>query len=201
MDLHDEMGSALGSIGILSELATQEDLERPKQRELNREIAETAGELGTALTEIVWTLRPGPTTLESLAYHLAERGNRLFPSEAPSFDTEFPNSWPPVNLSLAVRRNLLLISSEALHNVSRHANARHVVLGVMPVGSRWRLWIADDGCGMQTQIARTNGGMGLSNMQQRAADIGAELSFDTNRVGTTISIVFDPKAAGTRIKT
>ena len=201
MDLHDEMGSGLGSIGILSELAAEDHLERSKQRELTREIAETASELGTALTEIVWTLRPGTTTLESLAYHLAERGGRLFPSERPSFSTDFPESWPHVELSLAVRRNLLLIASEALHNARRHAQAERVVLGVAQLGSRWRLWITDDGHGLEsTGSESSNHGMGLENMRRRATDIQAALTLETDGNGTTVAVVFEPRATGVGVR-
>ena len=198
MDLHDEMGSGLGSIGILSELAAEPDLERSRQRQLTREIAETASDLGTALTEIVWTLRPGTTTLESLAYHLAERGGRLFPSDNPSFKTEFPSSWPSVKLSLPVRRNLLLIASEALHNARRHAQAKQVILGIERSGSRWRLWIADDGRGVD--LATPNSGMGLANMRRRATDIEAKLTLETNGKGTTVSVAFEPGAIGVRVR-
>jgi signal transduction histidine kinase len=200
MDLHDEMGSGLGSIGILSELAAGDELDRPKQQEVAREIADTAGELGTALTEIVWTLRPGTTTLESLAYHLAERGGRLFPGESPALVTEFPSPWPRVELSLAVRRSLLLIASEALHNAARHAQPHRVVLGVAPASDRkrWVLWVADDGQGWRTVDA--NSGMGLENMRRRARDIRAEISFETNGGGTRVSTIFEPKAEKVRTR-
>ncbi|MFN2577620.1 MAG: two-component regulator propeller domain-containing protein [Pyrinomonadaceae bacterium] len=197
MDLHDEMGSGLGSIGILSELVAGDQLERPHQLQVARKIADTAGELGTALTEIVWTLGTAATTLESLAYHLAERGGRLFPGDLPTFVTEFPATWSPVELSLAVRRNLLLIATEALHNASRHAQARRVVLGIAPAAARnrWVLWISDDGRGLAAQES-TNGraGMGLENMCRRAKDIRAELLLETNGGGTRVSIVFEPAA-------
>ena len=202
MDLHDEMGSGLGSIGILSGLAAEDTLDGVRRRDLARKIADTAGEMGNTLTEIVWTLRPGETTLEALAYHLAERGGRLFPGGETTFATDFPPRWPRVELSLTARRNLLLIASEALHNAARHARARRVRLGLAPAGRgrRWRLWIADDGCGFKPDgVAPTGSGMGLTSMRRRAEEIGAEFSLLTNG-GTEVSVVFDPRAESLRIK-
>ncbi len=59
MDLHDELGSALGGIGILAGVAAEAEVSEVERRALARRAADAAGELGHALTEIVWTLRPG----------------------------------------------------------------------------------------------------------------------------------------------
>ena len=201
-DLHDEMGSGLGSIGILSGLAAQKK-EGIDQQELAKKISETAGELGTTLTEIVWALKPGATTLQALAYHLAERGGRLFPGNETTFKTQFPASWPKVELSLAVRRNVLLIASEALHNSARHSQAREVTLGLEPAGAgQWKLWLNDDGEGLSRSESPSNGsGMGIQNMRRRADEIGASFSLTPNiGCGTSLSLVFDPKAEDKRLR-
>jgi signal transduction histidine kinase/ligand-binding sensor domain-containing protein len=203
MDLHDEMGSGLGSIGILSGLAAQDDLEGVRRKDLAQKIAMTAGELGNSLSEIVWALKPGAATLEGLAYHVAERAGRLFPSGDPAFTTNFPEQWPKVELSLAVRRNLLLISSEALHNAARHSHAKRVTLGMGPGrGRHWRLWVADDGCGVANNNSGCSGsGMGLQSMRRRAEEISAEISWTTNNgQGTIVSVVFDPRAKDSRLE-
>jgi signal transduction histidine kinase/streptogramin lyase len=197
MDLHDEMGSGLGSIGILSGIAAQEGVAGTERRDLAKKIAATAGELGNSLTEIVWTLKPGAATLDVLAYHIAERGGRLFPNGEQTFTTDFPSSWPKVELSLAVRRNVLLSASEAMHNAARHARARQVTFGLAPVQGRlWRLWVADDGAGFAKESGNSSGsGLGLDSMQQRAKEIGAEIVWtNQNEKGTVVSVVFDPRA-------
>jgi len=194
-DLHDEMGSGLGSIGILSGLAAEDHLDEVERKQLARKIAVTSGELGTALGEIVWTLRPGSATLESLVYHLSERAGRLFPGPSPLFTTDFPAVWPRITLSLEVRRNLMLIALEALHNSARHARANRVVLGISPVGRKWQLWIADDGIGLSGGETNGHPGLGLTSMRRRANEIGATISWTQNGdAGTTVTILFDPCA-------
>jgi signal transduction histidine kinase len=79
MDLHDEIGSGLGSIGILSGVAASENVKDEQRRELALDIVDTAAELGNALTDIVWSLRPDSATIEGLAYRLTRRASRLFP--------------------------------------------------------------------------------------------------------------------------
>ncbi len=196
MDLHDAVGSGLGSIGILADLAARPQVEDTQRKELTGQVAIVAGELGAALTDIVWSLKPGSASLRSLALYLAERGGRVFPGGATELVTDFPLEWPEVELSLAVRRNVLLIALEALHNAARHANPRRVALGLSSEGRRWRLWVADDGRGMPEAGGNHPGqghGMGLLNMRTRAEEIGAEIAWMPRPGGgTAVTLVFRP---------
>ncbi len=196
MDLHDELGSGLGSIGILSGVAASENVKDEHRRELARSIVDTAAELGNALTDIVWSLRPDSATIEALAYRLTQRASRLFPDARQIFKTEFPDPWPAVDLSVAARHNLLLIASEAMHNAARHSRAHRVVLGIFQMGRSWRLWVSDDGCGMGNNGQRTEGlGLGVINMRRRAEQIGATIRWSSdNGSGTTVTVVFSPEA-------
>ncbi len=132
MDLHDEIGSGLGSIGILSGMLTADGLDPHEERRMAREIAATTGELGAALSQIVWALDPKARTMEEVAGRLAELGRRLFAAETTQFTSRFPDKWPEARPSQLVRRNVVLIGLEALHNASRHAQASRVELHVSP---------------------------------------------------------------------
>jgi signal transduction histidine kinase len=78
-----------------------------------------------------------------------------------------------------------------MHNAARHAEATRVVLGLAPQGRRWKLWVSDNGRGMRPQDLDNANGMGLSNIRQRAAEIGAELSWSGNGTGgTTVTLEF-----------
>lgn len=194
MDLHDEIGSGLGSIGILSSVASS-TVDESQRQELTRQIADTAGELGSSLTDIVWSLRKESATLEGLAYYLMRRAGKLF-SNGASFTTAFPDVWEDVSLSLTTRRNVLLIALEAIHNAARHSNAERVVLGIAPVGKRWKLWVEDDGCGWLNAKGKSDRtGMGLTTMKHRAGEIGAEINWASkNGKGTVVSLEFSPRS-------
>jgi len=93
-----------------------------------------------------------------------------------------------------VRRNLLLIGLEALHNTARHARATRVTIGFAPVRRRWMYWIADNGVGADAARIRETIGLGLASMRRRAEQIGAELVWDsTPGGGVTVTVVFDPR--------
>jgi signal transduction histidine kinase/ligand-binding sensor domain-containing protein len=191
MDLHDEIGSGLGSIGILSGMLSSDGIADRDREEMARQIAGTAQELGSGLSHIVWALDPKSRTLEEIGARLAEHGRRLFADVGTELTTRFPTTWPPVRPSPLVRRNVLLIGLEALHNVARHAGARKVELGLMETQNGiWELTVTDDGRGFSADPEST-GGLGLRSMQRRAKEMGSELHWSTPPYGgTKVKLVF-----------
>lgn len=196
MDLHDEMGSRLGSIGLLADLAAEEAAAGTPQRTRLEYIGETASDLGSSLADIVWSLRHGSMTIEAVAQHIAVNGRRLFPGPCPTFTTRFPEQWPPAPMSLAVGRGVMLIALEALHNCLRHAKARTVTLDIRPSGRNWVLVVSDDGRGIAPDGDATSGsGFGLHTMHRRAAEIGGTLQISSLAdCGTTVRLTFNPRA-------
>ena len=213
MDLHDEVGSGLASVGILSGVLAADGLHERERRAAATEIAAAAEDLGYALSDIVWSLDPRTATLQELAARLAEQGDRLCADGTPEFAASFPAEWPSTTLDVALRRNVLLIGLEALHNAVRHARATRVTLSLLPAaGTSWELTVRDDGRGLpkgESRVARRghaggNGsdglsarrGRGLQGMQRRAEEIGAQLHIGSPRgAGTAVVLRFElPRA-------
>lgn len=200
MDLHDEIGSGLGAIGIMAgamgNSATTSPDGNGRGRRLAGEIASTSEQLGEALSDIVWALDPKTASLQELAIRLAEHGNRLCASDdGAEMSFDFPQDWPEKPLPLHLRRNVLAIGLEALHNAVRHSGAKHVQLGVRRVNRYWELFVEDDGRGIgsadQDVNRGRNGGRGLQAMQRRSREIGAELRVGGGEgKGTSVRVRF-----------
>ncbi len=197
MDLHDHVGSGLASVGILSGVMAEGRLEDEERRRTAAEIAEVAEDLGHSLSDIVWSLDPQTATMEELASRLAEHGERLFAADEPLFMARFPERWPATRSSVMVRRNVLLIGLEALHNAARHAGARHVVLSL---GSHergtWEMAVRDDGAGIGLAAAAlsSGSGRGLEGMARRAEAMGARLEVGpAEDGGTLLTLRFHPE--------
>ncbi|MEQ1505047.1 MAG: ATP-binding protein, partial [Myxococcota bacterium] len=191
-DLHDEIGSGLGSIGLLVGVA----LHAGGREDTLRRIGALASELGTSLTDIVTALRPGACTLTALHRHLVERGLAACPTGVPRFEAEGSERIPAIPLSLGVRIHVLLIAVEAIHNAVRHAGARTVTVRLEPGGgTTWVLTVADDGVGTLPERPAGVRGMGLHNMRTRAAGIGASIRWSAvPGRGTTVRLAFEPTA-------
>jgi len=197
MDLHDAIGSGLGSIRILAGLAERPTTPESTRAQISARIARVADELAQSLGDIVGSLRPGSATLESLGAQLVARATPLLTGPDVEFHVQPAGPWPEARLSLAVRRHVFLIGAEALHNAAKHSRARRVVLALDREGRRWRLRVEDDGTGLV--LPPTSRGLGLESIGRRAAEIGADAAWSPREGGGTVfTLVFDGLAEDKR---
>jgi signal transduction histidine kinase len=192
MDLHDELGAGLGSLGILGSVVADESAPQHERQRLGEQIARTAAELGASLHDIVYSLRTGEARIESLAEQLASRGRTLFSATGVRFQTAVHR--PHGVIAPSISRHAYRIGVEALHNAARHAQAACVQLGIEK-GSRdnaIRIWVQDDGRGIEPGVLAEPGGMGLVTMRRRAEAIGGVLRIEAMPDGgTRVELHFD----------
>ena len=199
MDLHDEMGSGLGSIRILSDVLEQPELSGSARGEVVGQIQKTAEELNVALADIVWSLRPRARRLQAVLARVETLARRLLPPPNIRVTLSAEAVDARMILSQPVCKNLLAISAESFHNIARHADASMVTIEMIATGRQLQLLIADDGRGFDARTLRADG-LGLTSMARRAADIGAQLDIDSRPgEGTTITLRFDPLAKDRRL--
>jgi signal transduction histidine kinase len=93
----------------------------------------------------------------------------------------------PDTCSLSPQRTIhvLAVLQEALANIVRHAQARHVTIDSMSQGNRLRLSVSDDGIGLPEQVSD---GYGLRNMRERAALLHGELHVEKLSRGTRVTL-------------
>src|SRR6185369_9707063 len=129
-DLHDDLGSLLTRISLLSGLLQQEK-DNPTQVEANAvKITQSANQTVRALEEIVWAVRPGSDSLQSLVEYLSHFGNELFAEGPIRCRLDLPAEVPAHPLPPDVRHNIFLIAKEALTNALKHAGGKVVHLQV-----------------------------------------------------------------------
>ena len=80
MDLHDEMGSRLGSIALLADVAGEGSVPDARRGHLLTQIAETAADMGSSLTEIIWSLRHDAMSIERVARYWPPRAGGCSPA-------------------------------------------------------------------------------------------------------------------------
>jgi len=94
MDLHDAIGSGLGSIRILAGLAERPTTPESTRAQISARIAGVADELAQSLGDIVGSLRPGSATLESLGAQLVARATPLLTGPDVEFHVQPAGPWP-----------------------------------------------------------------------------------------------------------
>lgn len=189
MDLHDELGAGLGSVGILSGLAAEQELPPEVQRNIAADIASTASTLGRSLSDIVWSLRPTSMSLAALGARLREEVGRLAPAGAA---VEGKVLWEVADQPVSPQtcRAVHRIAVEAVYNAIRHSGATHVEVRLREAGRSLVLEVEDDGVGMPDG-GPTRRGLGLDSMTRRARSIGGELSWErAAERGTVVRLRF-----------
>ena len=165
-DLHDEVGSNLGSIQMLADLA--EGRAGPSQ-ELKR-IQRIAAETVSAVRDIVWLLRSEGDHRIATVEHLRETSSIMLESLQWKF-TANEAGWG-TRLPEESNRDLFLFFREALHNILRHAQAGKVDIHIENTGAHFRLQITDDGRGIAPE--KLERPATLRALRQRAGALKAE---------------------------
>jgi signal transduction histidine kinase len=186
-DLHDEVGSGLSSIALMSELMQDEPgLAEKTQREL-QQIGATALNVVETMGDLVWTINPKYDKLENLLLRMKEfAGEMLAPKQIGySFHGPEHDVFQPLNMNF--RHNLLLIYKEMLHNIIKHAQARHIDISITKTDGLLTLKLTDDGKGFDPSAVQN--GNGLQNMQARAAEISGRVEIvSQNGHGTVVTL-------------
>jgi signal transduction histidine kinase/ligand-binding sensor domain-containing protein len=190
-DLHDDLGSSLARISLLSSLA-RADKDHPAQVELHMDkISSSAAHTVRALEEIVWAVRPDSDSLQSLVEYIAHFGSELFDGDSASCRLDLPHDLPAFPLPPDMRHNIFLIVKEALTNAFKHAAATEVRVHTKADGRTIEFVVADNGRGFAPATDPASGKRnGLTNMRQRAAAIGARLEVQSaSGTGTSVRLV------------
>jgi signal transduction histidine kinase/ligand-binding sensor domain-containing protein len=193
-DLHDDLGSSLSRISILSEVAHGKLGDDPAASgRLLGEIGSTARELIDALSDSIWSVDPRRDDLQSLLDRVRRFAGDLLEARGVAWTVEGPGDAARVALSPLERRNLFLLAKEALHNVVKHARAGNVAITVSHRGRRLRVTISDDGVGLSGAPASSDG-RGLASMSARAASLGGDFRLEAPGGGGTRLVVDVPLA-------
>ena len=160
--LHDEAGQITATLHLsLQEL--EERLPYRHRRRVRRVRALVLGLEEPALDS-------GPVLLDPAVGFLAEAfSSRTGMSVEVRGDVADQRLDPPAETAL------YRMLQEALANVARHAQARHVVIDIHRRADTLRCSVSDDGTGFDPARAARGGGLGLLGMRERLGTVGGRL--------------------------
>lgn len=185
-DLHDDIGSSLSQIAVLSEVVRRQVDGSAVSTPLST-IATTSRELVDSMSDIVWSINPNRDNLSDLSHRMRRFASDLFTANDIEFRFDAREAERPMKLDADVRRQVFLIFKESVHNIVRHSRCANVEVGLRIENHAIFLVLKDDGKGFDT--AQASQGHGLMSMNQRAKILGATLEI-TSRIGdgTMISL-------------
>ena len=184
-DLHDDIGSNLAGIVLISEVGTTNPDASETARDDFREIQETAEQTAEAMRDIVWLIDTGEATTRDLFMRMRESIELIVGHLDTSIDS-IPPSPKSRPIGLQARRHFFFAFKEALNNVQKHARATKVRVLFELTPNHVTFEVVDDGVGFEPEKA-TGSGHGLKNFRRRANRVNGQLKIDSIlHGGTTI---------------
>ncbi|MCB0633248.1 MAG: two-component regulator propeller domain-containing protein [Saprospiraceae bacterium] len=187
-DFHDELGHRLTKISLFLSLAEQQFPMKGAVDYLAKIRVQAEG-LSSGIRDLIWTLDPQQDSLLQTLIRIRDFGDRLFEFAPVHFQMgAIQPEWEELQLAPDVRKNVLLIFKEAMHNCLKYAEASNASLIIEEGEECFTIAFSDDGCGMTNP--ETRAGYGLQNMKNRARKLNARLEIisETDK-GTTIKLV------------
>jgi signal transduction histidine kinase len=148
-DLHDDIGSNLGSISIIARSAKRDLEKRLGPGELTDDLSEVetiARESSLAMRDIVWLLERRQDTIGDLVQRMRDCAARLLRDA--EYSLVCRSSKTTAKLTLDAKRHLFLFYKEALHNIVKHSKATTVVVRLYDVRDKLVMEVSDNGVGL-----------------------------------------------------
>ena len=188
-DLHDEVGSTLSSISMVSSFAVKKISKEDNRQALKlmEEISVSALQMGEEMNDIIWAINPRNDSFESIINRLRNYAARISESKNVILNFDVDDSMYRDNISMNKRKNLYLICKEALTNAMKYSGCKNLKVVFYKNKNYWHALVSDDGIGFD--FSSPHDGNGLRNMKQRAEQTGGSFFIRSKKNhGTTIEL-------------
>ncbi len=166
-DLHDDMGSTLSTINILSSMAKSRiQVDPVKTTEYLGKISDNSQRMMDAMDDIVWSIKPSNDSMQKIAARMREFATNVLEAKEIELDFRVDESVFDIKLDMEARRDFFLVFKEAVNNAAKYSQASMVTVQVVLDNKQLVLVVEDDGIGFDP--VQADGGNGMGNMQKRA---------------------------------
>jgi len=191
-DLHDDIGSTLGSIHLYSQIATKKlNGENPEAvKSILEKIENSSGEIIEKTGDAVWAVKASNDSVKNLVLRMESYAASLLGAAGIQFNIDSDESISDTKLEMTQRKNIFLVYKEALHNIIKYANCTDVNIEVKKGAGKLRIRISDNGKGFTANGMNPYNGNGIKNMKYRTEEING--TFDiTSEPGNGTTIDFE----------
>lgn len=188
-DLHDDIGSNLGSISLIARTARKDLLRVEGPAEIATDLQEVeaiARESSLAMRDIVWLLERQQDSIGDLVQRMRETASRLL--REIDFTLDCDSTRTATKLSLNVKRHLFLFFKESIHNILKHSQATQVSIRLWDQTDKLALEISDNGVGIPMTVEARPAA--VNKLEDRARVLGGLLQITSSKgTGTRIQLL------------
>lgn len=188
-DLHDDIGSTLSTIKILSGAAEKKLASDVLQSgKMLHKITESADRMMDAMSDIVWSINPANDSLDNIVVRMREYAARALEPNDIAYKVLADERAMNIKLKTDKRKDIFLLYKEAVNNIAKYAKATEAHISLHVHQNIIELAIRDNGKGFDATATYT--GNGLKNIQQRAVNMGGSCQVrSTKGEGTTVHAI------------
>jgi len=164
-ELHDDLGSGLSSIRLISEMMKDASGDNTINNQLHK-ISDSSKELVQKMNEIVWALNINNDNLQSLLAYIRQFAVKALDDLGINCSVAISENVPALTIPGNERRMIFLMVKECIHNIIKHSKATQVMIEI-DLQENISIKIADNGIG----FAPGENGVhhfGIINLRQRA---------------------------------
>jgi ligand-binding sensor domain-containing protein/signal transduction histidine kinase len=195
-DLHDEIGSTLGSISIYSEVAKKRSERNENPVTVLSKIGIASRELIEKMSDIVWSLNLNHENFAQMQHRMGGFATMILTPRNIRYELKVDRNCKQIELTNAQTKNIFLIYKEALYNIVKYAACTTVRIEFHSSDNNVVMTIRDNGEGFNQFSSekigspdQSLGGNGIKNMYVRSEEIQAILKVESQKnEGTTIRL-------------
>lgn len=189
-DLHDDMGSTLSSINIISKVALLKHSGNDHLKKQLASIKDYSSDMMESMSDMVWAINPHNDSLESLLVKMKEWAAEICEPKQIVINFEEKGNAGHVKLDAEKRKHVFLIFKEAINNAAKYSNCKNISIQLAHDAGQnnLELIITDDGDGFDVTHHKT--GNGLHNMRTRAGILQGQVQVvSSSEDGSCIHLV------------
>ena len=187
-DLHDDVGSALSSIALLSNISQEAKAKaRLEPEQIFSRIGDTSKRMIDLMDDIVWSVNPDNDRFSNMLVRMREYAVEMLESKDIDFSFRVPEEMDELRIPMQMRKDYFLIFKEAVNNLAKYSQCTKAEISIRKENKNIVTLISDNGKGFRLEVL--NSGNGLKNMRQRATAIKAKIDIQSiEGHGTTITL-------------
>ncbi len=196
-DLHDEIGSGLTKIAILSEQALKDHEEKipaigsnpalEKDNSIIR-VGKIARDLVDQMIDVIWSIDPKYDSLNDFVFSFKNFAYELCEAKKINLVIKTENI-ENVKVNSQIKRNLQLIVKESLNNAIKYSECTEIIFALEVKNKNIFLSIKDNGKGFNKESITP--GKGLINIRKNTTALSGKCSIISSPgVGTNIELTF-----------
>lgn len=190
-DLHDDMGSTLSTINILSNMAAKKvTTDQEASRDYMTRISNNSSRIMEAMDDIVWSISPANDSMRKITARMKEFAGNLLEASDIEYSFQVDDVVKEMSFDMEWRREIFLVFKEAITNIVKYAHCTQVHIKLQKQKGHLVMTIADNGRGFSQDTESSSlRGNGIKNMRKRAAAMNSSLEITSvPHTGTSVTL-------------